>query len=221
MAGRQRQAELGAARGRTIVADITSNARAARMAHGVSQEDVARALRISRSRYSRIERGLVPGLSIEMASRMLAVLGLELSARAYPAGEPIRDAAHAALLGRLRQRLHRGLEWQTEVPLPVAGDRRAWDAVISERHGAEAWRVGVEAETRPRDLQALERRLAIKARDGGMDTVMLLLANTRHNRELVRGREADWRERFPVGSRRALELLGAGVRLSGDALVLL
>jgi transcriptional regulator with XRE-family HTH domain len=220
MAGRQRQAELGAARGRMIVADITSNARAARMAHGVSQEDVARALRISRSRYSRIERGLVPDLSIQTASRMLAVLGLELSARAYPAGEPIRDAAHAALLGRLRGRLNRGLEWQTEVPLPVAGDRRAWDAVISER-GAEAWRVGVEAETRPRDLQALERRLAIKTRDGGMDAVVLLLANTRHNRDLVRGREPDWRERFPLEGRRALELLGAGVRPSGDAIVLL
>jgi transcriptional regulator with XRE-family HTH domain len=218
MAGRQRQAELGAARGRTIVADITGEARAARLAHGLSQADVARALRLSRSRYSRIERGLSPELSFQTASRMMAVLGLELSARAHPVGEPIRDAAHAALLGRLRTRLHPSLQWRTEVPLPLPGDRRAWDAVITERGG---WRVGVEAETRPRDLQALERRLAIKARDGDMDTILLLLANTRHNRDLVRGRPAEWGDRFPLAGRRALELLGAGVRPPGDSVVLL
>ncbi len=103
----------------------------------------------------------------------------------------------------------------------MPGDRRAWDAVITERRGAPVWRVGVEAETRPRDLQALERRLAIKSRDGDVDAVMLLLANTRHNRDLVRGREADWRERFPLAGRRALELLGARVKPTGDAIVLL
>jgi hypothetical protein len=103
----------------------------------------------------------------------------------------------------------------------LPGDRRAWDAVITDRGGAPAWRVGVEAETRPRDLQALERRLAIKARDGNVDAVVLLLANTRHNRDLVQGREADWRERFPLAGRRALELLGARVKPPGDAIVLL
>lgn len=221
MASRQRQAELGAARGRTIVADITRDARAARMAHGLRQTDVARALRISRSRYSRIERGLAPGLSIQMASRMLAVLGLELSARSYPVGEPIRDSAHAALLGRFRTRLHPMLRWQTEVPLPLPGDRRAWDAVISGDGEAQSWRIGVEAETRPRDLQALERRLAVKARDGDMDGVLLLLANTRHNRQVARAHEVEWRGRFPLSSVRALELLAAGVRPTGDALVLL
>lgn len=155
-----------------------------------------------------------------MASRMLAVLGLELSARSYPVGEPIRDREHAALLGRFRTRLHPTLRWQTEVPLPLPGDRRAWDAVISGDGEARSWRFGVEAETRPRDLQALERRLAVKARDGDMDSVVLLLANTRHNRQLARA-QVEWRGRFPLSPVRALELLAAGVRPTGDALVLL
>ncbi len=41
------------------------------------------------------------------------------------------------------------------------------------------WRVGVEAETVLDDLQALERRLGLKRRDGDVDHVMLLVADTR------------------------------------------
>ena len=42
--------------------------------------------------------------------------------------------------------------------------------------------VGVEAETAPTDVQALERRLALKERDGGAEHVVLLLLDTRRNR---------------------------------------
>ena len=68
------------------------------------------------------------------------------------------------------------------MPLPNAGDRRAWDAVI----GIARVRIGVEAETRARDEQELERRLSLKRRDGGVDHVILLLADTRSNRLFVR-----------------------------------
>jgi hypothetical protein len=37
-------------------------------------------------------------------------------------------------------------------------------------------RIGVEAETRARDRQELQRRVALKRRDGGVDRVILLLA---------------------------------------------
>ena len=69
-------------------------------------------------------------------------------------------------------------------PLPFAGDLRAWDALIR----GSGWRCGVEAETRPRDLQALERRLALKLRDGAVDMLVLLLLDSRYNRALVRER---------------------------------
>jgi hypothetical protein len=84
---------------------------------------------------------------------MGAVVGFELSAHAYPSGAPLRDQAHAALLERLRRRLHPGLRWATEIPLPNPGDLRAWDALIS---GA-GFRIGTEAETQARDGQELER----------------------------------------------------------------
>jgi transcriptional regulator with XRE-family HTH domain len=154
-----------------MVGELMREARESRFGYGLSQDDVARAIGMSRSRYSRIERGLVPTVSLVTAAEMLAVVGLDLSVRTYPSGEPIRDAAHAALLERLRRLLHGSLRWRTEVPLPDPRERRAWDAVVSGRDAIGLWQMGVEAETRPRDLQALERRLALKERDGGVDAV--------------------------------------------------
>lgn len=53
--------------------------------------------------------------------------------------------------------------------MPLPRDQRAWDAVTELWHLS----VGIEAETRPTDLQALERRLLLKARDGGVARLVL------------------------------------------------
>ena len=107
-----------------------------------------------------------------------SVVGLDVRLKAYPGGDPIRDAGQARLLERLRRELHPSLRWRTEVPLPIPGDLRAWDAVIQ---GA-GWRLAVEAETVLADIQALERKLTLKQRDGGVDHVLLLVADTPRNR---------------------------------------
>jgi transcriptional regulator with XRE-family HTH domain len=205
MGTRSSAVSVGADRARRIAAELTTELRRARIDRGLSQADVGRAVGLSGQQVSRIERGLAPDVSITGLCRLLAVVGLEVSARAYPTGEPIRDRAHVALLGRFRQQLHRSLRWRTEVPLPIAGDLRAWDGHVS---GA-GWRIGVEAETRPTDLQALERRLALKLRDGCVDAVILVLANPRHNRALVQAHRDELVERFPVPGRRALDALDA------------
>lgn len=178
---------------------------------------MGRTSRTSRSKVSRVERERATRLSVADAAAMLAAVGLDLVVRAVPGGDPVRDAGHAALLQRFRTRLHATLRWATEVPLPMPGDRRAWDALVA----ATGWRLGVEAELRPNDLQALERRLSLKQRDGRVDHVLLLLPDTRDNRRFVRANEAALRERFPVAGRRAMELLAAGVEPPGDSLVLL
>ena len=74
-------------------------------------------------------------------------------------------------------------------------DQRAWDAVITTVAQAGDGRprrclIGVEAETRLRDLQALQRRLALKRRDGGVDRVILLVADTRSNRAILLGADS-------------------------------
>lgn len=217
MGSRERAIDIGAARARDILARLMAEARAARLAAGLGQHDVAAALGISRSQYSRLERGLSPDISINRAARLFAVLGHELSVRTFPAGDPIRDVAHTALLERLRVLCHRSFRWRTEVPLPIPGDLRAWDATAV----CPTCRIGVEAETRLRDIQALDRRLALKERDGDMDRLVLLVLDSRSNREVLRAHGNIFAVRFPVPGARAMELLGAGVDPGGNALVLL
>ncbi len=217
MGSRERAIDVGAARAREILARLPAEARSARLSAGVGQAGVATALGLSVAQYSRIERGLSPDLSIATAVRLFAVLGLDLSIRAYPAGDAIRDSVHAALLERLHVRCHPSIVWRTEVPFPIPGDLRAWDATAV----SPAIRAGIEAETRFRDIQALDRRLALKVRDGGMDRLILLGLDSRWNRSILRTEGSQLRNRFPVPGTRALELLQAGVDVGGNALILL
>lgn len=217
MGSRERTIDIGAARAREILARLPAEARTARLNAGLGQAEIAAALGLSVAQYSRIERGMSPDLSIDTAVRMFAVLGLDLSVRAYPAGDPIRDAAHAALLERLHARCHRSIIWRTEVPLPIPGDLRAWDATAV----CPQFRAGVEAETRLRDIQALDRRLALKERDGGMDRLLLLVLDSRGNRAALRHEGSQLLGRFPVPGDRALELISAGADPGGNSLILL
>jgi hypothetical protein len=134
----------------------------------------------------RFEAGELQRVSVPDLGAWCAVVGLDLSLRAYPGGDPIRDVAQARLLERLRRELHPSLHWRTEVPLPISGDLRAWDAMIS---GAD-WRLALDAETVLNDIQALERRLTLKQRDGGVDHVLLLVADTPRNRRARDGAPA-------------------------------
>lgn len=197
---------------------------AARTNAGVSQELVSDRAGLSRPQYGRIERGIAPEVSLATVARIAAVLGLDTSLRFFPTSDPIRDAAHAALLERLHAICHPTLSWRTEVPFPGPNDRRAWDAVIGGIRGNGPMgqiRVGIEAETRPNDAQALDRKLALKERDGDVERVILLLADTRHNRQFLHGPGSSLRHRFPLVGRRALLHFAAGSDPGSNAIVLL
>jgi transcriptional regulator with XRE-family HTH domain len=217
MGSRERAIDIGAARGRAATELVLRELRLGRIDRNLSGEVVGGAIGISAAHYSRVERGLVRGLTIEQASTLLSAVGLELAVRVYPSGQPIRDRAHAALIERLRSMLHASLTVSTEVPFPTEGDLRAWDVVVRGR----GWRHAFEAETRPRDLQALERRIALKARDGAVDAVSLLLLDSRHNREFIRVHRASLKERFPVPHSVALERLRAGLDPGTGGVILL
>lgn len=85
--------------------------------------------------------------------------------RLYPVGPPIRDAAHVALLSRLRGLVAPAFRWRYEVALPISGDGRAFDAVLE----LGPLRIGVATESRLRDIQALRGREQLKRRDAGVD----------------------------------------------------
>lgn len=163
---------------------LAEELREARLIGGLSQQAVADAVRQSREQISRIEGGKVPTLTIVEASRIAAVLGLELSIRAYPNGGPMRDAAHADRLGRLLRHVRAPLSYRTEVPLrlgPGARDQRAWDAMVMGVGRVTA----LEMEMRIRDGQALERRINLKRRDDPTDGFLLVVADTRTNRRTL------------------------------------
>jgi hypothetical protein len=172
---------------------------------------------MSRAQLGRIERGEIRGLSIDQAGRAAAAVGLRLVVRTYPDGDPIRDAAQRALLERFRRLLPLGTAWRTEVPLPLPGDRRAWDAVA----GLAGRRVGIEAETRLADIQALERRLALKRRDGGMDVVILVVADTRSNRRVLAAHREVIRGSFPLDGRAIRAAMGRGDLPTASGLLVL
>lgn len=190
--------------------------RQARIDHDLSQAAAARAIGRSAPTWSRIERGTAQSASLIELARALAVVGLDLHARAYPGGSVVRDQAHLSLLERFRGCLGPGITWRTEVPLPNSGDRRSWDALV----GVAEVRIGVEAETRAGDAQALQRRLGAKRRDGGVDAVILVLADTRHNRAFLRAAGPGFSADFPVDGRVALERLAAGRDPGGSAIIL-
>lgn len=212
----ERPVDRGARRGRYLVTRTANELLAARRAAAISQRELGRQLRVSHTKIGRAERGEPDQLTIELAAKLAAGLGLQLSVTLHPDGNPIRDAGHVALLERFRARLAPGVRWRTEVPIPIEGDRRSADAVV-DGSGITAM---VEAETRVDDIQALERRLGAKSRDLGINRVILLVADTRHNRAVVSNNRAI-RDRFPVSTRACLAALGAGRDPGGDALVFL
>lgn len=217
MGTKQRAVDLGAARARSFVAEMGAELRRAREEHGLSQSAVGRAAGISSSQVSRIERGQTKCLSIRQIARLLAVVGLELSVRAYPAGQPIRDAAHRALLERLRARVSPAIAWRFEVPLGRTGDQRAWDAVLL----IGSSQIAVEAETRPRDVQALQRRISLKRRDDpGIASVVLLLADTRYNRSLFREYGEAFLADLPLAATEIMAALKVGRDPGGSGIVL-
>ena len=191
--------------------------RQTRLSAGLSQATVAEASGLSPTQISRIERLHLPSASFDQVARLASVLGLDLSVRFYPAGQPLRDQAHLELIARLRARLGPGLVVRTEVPVPIAGDPRAWDAVVD---GAPK-PIGTEAETRLRDWQALERRIALKARDSGIDRVILLVSATRANRAALRVAQASLHAMFPIPARVALRALAEGHDPGGSAIIVL
>lgn len=81
--------------------------------------------------------------------------------------------------------------------------------------------VQVEAETRLRDVQALDRKLALKIEDGSAERVILLLADTRTNRAAVRAAKLQLGARFPLGQAEILAALREGRRPAGSGIVMI
>jgi transcriptional regulator with XRE-family HTH domain len=216
VATRERTLDRARHRGAQALVRIGDELRDARVAANLTQTELGAVVGISGSELSRIEHGQAAWVSYLTLGMIAAALGLDLSVRTFPAGDAVRDGAQLALLARFRARLG-SLRHVPEVGLPRAGDLRAWDEVA---FGA-AWSIPVDAESRLRDVQAVARRASLKLRDSGFDRMILLLADTRHNRHVLRLAGDSLSGAFPVPGRHALASLERGRCPAGSAIVVL
>src|SRR5215218_5843928 len=177
---RETRLERGRRRGLETQNRLLAEIRQARLTAGISQRDLATMLKWSQAAYWRFETLRSPPSFVDV-SCVASVLGLELGAGLHPLGDPIRDKGHQALIRRFRAVLSAKFRVGAEVPLPNPSDRRAWDLVLRLPRQI----IGVEAETRVRDVQWLVRRMRTRQQDGGAHVVVLVLADTRANRALA------------------------------------
>jgi transcriptional regulator with XRE-family HTH domain len=201
---------------RFLLARVGGDLRRARFEAGLSTRQVGALLRISHTQVQRIEAGAAPHVDLDLLARFAAVVGSEVSMGIHPSGPPVRDSAHVALLERFAARLHRTIAWRTEVQMPIPGDLRSADGVAT----TPAFEAIVEAETRVDDVQAVVRRLRSKQRDLGVPRAILLVNDTRHNRNVIR-QIPDLRRQFPIDMRQCLAALSRGEDPGGDCLVIL
>ena len=217
MVTRESRKARGQRRGAEVVAATTRALRDARVTLGISQAALASELGWSQSFVSRVDRNKVPQVSLLDISMVASVLGLEPSLSLHRIGPAIRDRGHEALISRLLHLLSPAWHALREVPFPSPGDPRWWDLVLR----LPSYRLGVEAETRIRDLQALVRRMRERAGDGGADALLLILSDSAHNRSLVEQLRDGLGPEFSACPSTVLVALRLGAPLPGSGVVLL
>jgi transcriptional regulator with XRE-family HTH domain len=212
-------AERGARKADQARQEFAREFREARLSAGLSQDHVGRAVGVSGAYVGRIERDLARALSFELAGRLAGVVGLDLRVQLFAGPARLHDEAQVRLLRRFRKRLGSAWEWRLEVPVSEAPDQRAWDAAGT--HSITHITFVSDAETRLHDSQQLLRRVALKRRDGGNPRIVLLVNETRDNRQVLEDADESLRAEFPADTRHALAALDDGLDPGADTLVCL
>jgi transcriptional regulator with XRE-family HTH domain len=218
MANRLTRVDEARLTARRLVAEHGLDLREARLAAGLRQSDVARALRRSPSAIGRVERNRARRVAVEDLAAHAAVIGLRLSTHLYPAGGRLRDARQLEMINRYRAIVAPG-GWSAalEVPMGPSGDLRAFDLVLSHA----SVRIAHEFVSRVRDVQAQIRPLLRKQHDSGVARLVLVVAATNTNRRAIAEAGAALRELFPLGTRAVLAALRSGRDPGANGLVLL
>lgn len=217
MATKETRSQRARRRGRVLLGQATAALREARIAAGFSQAFVAKQLGRTQQFVSLLEANKVPELSLQNLSEWAGVFGLEPSLPLRKVGPPLRDKGHQALIARLTSILSASWTVRREMPFPNLGDMRSWDLFLRLGHQI----VGVEAETRIRDIQALVRRMRERARDGGTDCIVLVLSDTVTNRQLVSELRDALGPEFGAGPGDLLRSLKTGTPLPGSGVILI
>jgi transcriptional regulator with XRE-family HTH domain len=191
--------------------------RIARIASGKRLVDVGRLAGISAAQVSRIERGRLRSVRFMQLAMIGAAVGLKVVVSAWPLIRRALDKPQLELFDRFLARVHPSWRWETEVPMPRAGDLRAADA----RGRIPGCAVMVELISRFSDFQAQTRSALLKKRDLGADRLLLVVYGTTTNRRALREAGSALRAQFPLDTRRVLLAMGEGLDPGADGIVLL
>lgn len=201
---------------RRQVAEHGADLREARVAAGLRQADIGRALRRSASAIGRVERNAAKRVPVEDLAAHAAAVGLRLSTHLYPGSGRLRDARQLDMMNRYREIIAPG-GWMIalEVPVGPPPDLRALDLVLSK----PPIRIAHEFLSRLRDVQAQIRPLLRKHRDSGIPRIVLVVAGSHANRRAVAEAGPVFREAFPLTTRTVLAALRSGRDPGGNGLV--
>lgn len=217
MANRQSRISEAARLAEWVLREIGRELRVARILAGMTQGQVAAILHTSISHISRVEHGLIRGISIPQLYRHSAVVGQKPFIKLFPLVARPMDHAQLALFARFRDRISEAWQVIVEAPIPIPGDLRAADALLI----TPGCRCVVEVITRLADFQAQLRSARRKVRDLEADRLIFVVLGTETNRRALRdaGRAAD--DAFPMRTKEALQRLAEGMDPGADALIML
>lgn len=155
-------------------------------------------------------------MTLDRIARQAAVLGLKLVVKLYPVGEPIRDAAQVKYINRLLDRIGKAWMVRLDVPIPLAGDLRAIDIVLTG-----ACVIAIEVVTRLTDIQAVIRAAQLKQRDFGATRLIIVVASSTANRNAIAAARPSLAAAFDLDTQRVLASLATGRDPGRDAIVVL
>lgn len=197
---------MGRRRGERAYEEWAAAVRDLRLGLGLTRAALADALGISASKLQRWEHGQRPRPDLIEANVVMRLLGHDLRLSWFPVGGMLRDAGHVRLVRAFLALLPPAVHRRLEAPLGIIGDLRAWDVLLT----LPRCTIGVAAETRLRDVQALLRREEAKLRDGGTDRLLLVVWDSRANRNAVGFAGPALRGALPLDGRSILAALRAG-----------
>jgi transcriptional regulator with XRE-family HTH domain len=220
MATKETRVQRGRRRGRSLLSRAILELHAARAANGLSQQALARHAGSSSSAIGRLLANERRDVGVVELSQVASVLGYEVSLNLYPVGDALRDRGQLRVGQRFDARLCDAWRVTNETLLPGAGEQRAWDKLLRLVGSVPPHLVGVDIETRVHDIQALVRRTRARERDGQVDAILIVLADTHHNRRFADELRAVLGAAYATAASAIFRALRTGTALPGSGVVL-
>lgn len=214
---RARPADTGHQRADQLRSYFGRELRIGRIGSGLTQEVLGRRAGVSQEYVSQVERGIVMP-SLDVACRLVAAGGSELSLKVFPASHvPLRESGQLEIAELIIEAAARS--WRARMEVPVGGGR-AHDLVIDRSDEVAA--IEIERTLATLEAQArrgLAKRDALAQRASRPVRFVLAVPDTRAMRDLVREHADFFAMVFPVPSRAIWNAIKQGHPIGGDGIL--